>query len=123
MLASIIPGLREARIPLICGYVWLTTVWLFLEQVSFQPADALFPVYQDVSQFLGIFGSGVIVGLVSVMAYLVGTILQVDSQMGFVALVGGVAQPVKVKLEELAMQPAREALRSEWATQLAGGKQ
>lgn len=110
MLANIIPGLRDARTPLICGYVWVTAVWLFLQEFSSRLAHTLSPIYQDVSEFLGFFGSGAVVGLLSVLAYLTGTILQIDSQARIVAAGGGVTRSIEKNLLNFTVRHTQEAI-------------
>jgi hypothetical protein len=46
VLASLLPGVRELRAPLVAGYVWLLGLWLLLRHALPEPGRAV-GVYKD----------------------------------------------------------------------------
>jgi hypothetical protein len=40
MLASLLPGLRDLRAPVVTGYIWLIVLWLLLEDHVPRPSEA-----------------------------------------------------------------------------------
>ncbi|MEV5240165.1 hypothetical protein AB0K89_13805 [Streptomyces cinnamoneus] len=76
MLASLLPGLREIRTPLVAGYIWLVTVWLAVERniPNRQQAHGHLRQLYILTDF---FGKSIILTVITFLAYLLGTLLQV----------------------------------------------
>jgi hypothetical protein len=77
MLSSVLPGVRDVRTPLVTGYAWLIALWLlFADWNPAQRAGAqLRSVFSPLTTSLG---SGPILALVTVVAYLFGGLLVGD---------------------------------------------
>ena len=79
MLASILPGLRELRVPLVCGYISLLAAWLaFSDRLPHaRPLNGSLAAVWDVGGYLG---KPAIIGAMTFVAYLVGAVLEFDPQ-------------------------------------------
>src|SRR4051812_43773259 len=75
VLASVLPGVRDVRVPLASGLLWLLSAWLVLEphfpDEAPEPGTFLARIYRLVE----FFGVGGVVGAILFTAYLVGIIL------------------------------------------------
>lgn len=81
MLASIVPGLRHARSPLITGYLFLLALWIaFGNTLEVQYFDSRSAVSQITGPLIEYFGQSAIIAALSVAAYLTGTVIQVDAR-------------------------------------------
>lgn len=70
MLANLLPGFRDLRTPLASGYIWLVVLWLlFRGQLQRGPLEDLY----ETSQLLG---QSVLLGVLSFLAFLLGSLLQ-----------------------------------------------
>lgn len=74
MLASILPGLRDLRVPLASGFLWLVVVWLLAHQwiPTKDEADGL---AAEVYTVFGAFGSAALIAVTSFVAYIVGILI------------------------------------------------
>lgn len=71
VLANLLPGFRELRTPLASGYIWLVILWLVLgAKLQSGPLKDLY----ETSQFLG---QSVLLGVLSFLAFLIGSLLQI----------------------------------------------
>jgi hypothetical protein len=74
MLASILPGIRDLRAPLVAGYTFLISLWLFIAPDGKPPSsDSGYGLLYRLGQFTGRAG---VVAAASVVAYFLGTLLQ-----------------------------------------------
>ncbi len=78
MLANLLPGLRDLRVPLSIGLLWLTAIWLLVYPVVPSESTAT-GLIAHVYEVFGFFGATVAAGAVSFVAYLIG-ILQAQLQ-------------------------------------------
>jgi hypothetical protein len=78
LLTSILPGLRDVRTPLACGYMWLIAAWLafadYLPQT--RPNAGIAASLWDLGDHVG---RAAILTAVTFAAYLIGAILEFDS--------------------------------------------
>lgn len=91
MLTSLLPGLREVRGPLTVGYLWLLALWLAFP--DWLPELAKVRPFADISRVLPLVGEGVVLSLVTFLAYLIGAFLYVDIQARAGGLLQGVFHP------------------------------
>ncbi len=77
MLSSLLPGLREVRTPLTCGYVWLVVAWLLVgaEIPTEKPSSQAMGLLWDLGTHVGKVG---VLTAVSFAAFLVGALLEID---------------------------------------------
>ncbi len=77
MLTSILPGAREIRTPLACGYVWLVAAWLvFADHLPrTQPSVGIVASFWYLG---GLVGKTAVLAAVTFAAYLIGAVLEVD---------------------------------------------
>jgi hypothetical protein len=79
MLASILPGIRDLRAPLVAGYTCLVSLWLFIAPEEKAPTgDGGFSLVYRLGQFVGRAG---VIAAASVIAYFLGTLLQQAGQV------------------------------------------
>lgn len=70
MLASILPGIRDLRAPLVAGYTCLISLWLFIAPDGKAPSgDSGYGLLYRLGQFTGRAG---VVAAASVVAYFLG---------------------------------------------------
>lgn len=75
MLASLLPGLRDVRVPLAVGYLWLTAGWLvWADDIPRTVPTGSGPV-AHAFQLVHIFGRPAIIAVVSFLAYVLGALL------------------------------------------------
>lgn len=76
-MSSLLPGLREVRTPLTCGYVWLVVAWLLVgaEIPTERPSSQALALLWDLGTHVGKVG---VLAAVSFAAYLVGAFLEID---------------------------------------------
>jgi hypothetical protein len=74
MLASLLPGFRDLRVPLATGFLWLVVVWLATYPVipTLDEAEGL---TKEVYRILGALGPAALVATLSFIAYIVGILL------------------------------------------------
>jgi hypothetical protein len=75
VLSSLLPGLREVRAPLVGGYLWLGALWLALGP-HLPPRNEATGVVEDVLELAGRVPPVVLFLVLSVVAYLVGTLVE-----------------------------------------------
>jgi hypothetical protein len=76
MLTNLLPGFRDLRTPLTVGYIWLLALWLLLEPVlPIEAEDTHDGPIHSLFELSSVVGSTVVLAGVSVIAYLLGTIL------------------------------------------------
>lgn len=74
MLASILPGIRDLRAPLVAGYTFLVSLWLFIAPQGKAPSgDGGYSLLYRLGQFAGRAG---VVAAASIIAYFLGVLLQ-----------------------------------------------
>ncbi|MCZ4095987.1 hypothetical protein [Streptomyces sp. H39-C1] len=78
MLASLLPGIREIRTPLVTGYIWLISLWLIFG--DYIPGRRQAPgQIRQVYSFADFFGKSAILAVVTFIAYLAGTLLEIKA--------------------------------------------
>jgi hypothetical protein len=80
MLMNLLPGLRELRAPLVSGYLWLISAWLVLSHMEWLPAKRP-PGDGEVARLWdlgGTLGKTVVLAVVTFIAYLIGSFLEMD---------------------------------------------
>ncbi|MGY1733902.1 hypothetical protein ACI798_20525 [Geodermatophilus sp. SYSU D01045] len=75
MLASVLPGVRDVRVPLASGLLWLFAAWLVLEPRFPDEAPESGTFLARIHRLVDFFGTGGAVGAILFSAYLVGIIL------------------------------------------------
>ena len=75
---NLLPGLRELRAPLAAGYLWITTaaLWLIVK-LDWMPEER--PDNQDLAQLWdigGLLGKAVLLGILTFVAYLIGSLFE-----------------------------------------------
>lgn len=83
VIANILPGVREARTPLLVGYVWAVALWLVVSDAV--PRASSPGVIADLFDLSNFFGKTALITASSLAAYLIGALLTVDSQSCIVA--------------------------------------
>lgn len=80
MLAHLLPGFREVRAPLIAGYVWVLAVWIAVGEsiLDLQPYP---PALESLVQLGNWLGKTVLLGAVSVCAYIIGIISNTTNRL------------------------------------------
>src|SRR5215217_1059506 len=77
---NVLPGLRELRAPVAAGYMWLITIWLWLDHFRIIPRSR--PL--DDSWLAGLWSIGGAIGattllaILTFVAYLIGSFLEID---------------------------------------------
>jgi len=88
VLASLLPGLRDLRTPLAVGYLWLLGLWLLLyRRVPTSIADAPEGPIKAIYQLSSLLGQAVILAALSFVAYLLGSMLRLQSSTNLGKLV------------------------------------
>ncbi|MFD5412439.1 hypothetical protein [Streptomyces nojiriensis] len=80
MLASLLPGIREIRTPLVTGYIWLISLWLIAGDVIPRRNQAQGSL-KEVYSFADFFGKSAIVAMITFVAYLLGALLEVKAMI------------------------------------------
>jgi hypothetical protein len=81
-LSQLLPGFRHVRAPLISGYLWLLAAWLLFADDLPRQHDS--PVYGRAGELADAIGPVGVALVVSVAAYLVGSLVQFGlSSLGF----------------------------------------
>lgn len=84
-LASLLPGVREIRAPLIAGYLWVLFGWLVVDPAKPNAVDGdLYDRLGAVSQAIGPVGQAI---AASVLAYLLGSVMTTLTVQGIQALI------------------------------------
>ncbi|MFD8228638.1 hypothetical protein ACFV16_31380 [Streptomyces massasporeus] len=78
MIASLLPGIREIRTPLVTGYIWLISLWLIAGSAIPGRGQAQGKIRQIYS-FTDFFGKSAILAAITFAAYLLGTLLEVKA--------------------------------------------
>ena len=74
MLASIIPGLRDLRVPLACGFLWLVALWLLIYDDIPTEQEAT-GIAAEIYRLFGALGPASLLAVLSFVAYLIGIVL------------------------------------------------
>ncbi|GAB2447599.1 hypothetical protein HD599_001633 [Conyzicola lurida] len=74
MLASLLPGFRDLRVPLATGFLWLVVVWLATYPVI-PTLDEASGLAEEVYRILGALGPAALVAVLSFVAYIIGVLL------------------------------------------------
>lgn len=77
LLTSILPGLRDVRTPLACGYMWLVAAWLaFADHLPrTRPSAGMAASIWDLGGHLG---KAAVLAAITFAAYLIGAVLEFD---------------------------------------------
>ncbi|HEX8498329.1 MAG TPA: hypothetical protein VF661_14120 [Actinomycetales bacterium] len=79
MLLNLLPGVRDLRVPLVTGYVWLFSVWLLIQRFEWLTANVKTSSgLQSILDLASFAGRPATVVTISFVAYLVGALIQVD---------------------------------------------
>ena len=74
MLASLLPGLRDVRVPLTAGFMWLVVLWtVFYELIPAQ--NEATGVAAEIYQVLGAFGPAALTAAITFVAYVLGILI------------------------------------------------
>jgi hypothetical protein len=76
VLASLLPGFREVRAPLVAGLAWLTVAWLWIDLPSRASAKARGGVKQDLLELGDAAGRPGLVAAALLGAYLIGSLAE-----------------------------------------------
>jgi hypothetical protein len=80
MLMNLLPGLRELRAPLVSGYLWLISAWLFLGRMGWLPSER--PRGNgEVARLWdlgGTLGKTVVLAVITFIAYLIGSFVEIN---------------------------------------------
>jgi hypothetical protein len=79
VLASLLPGLRDVRVPLTVGYLWLFNVWLWFGGYIPRKAPDVPGVIRRSFELGELLGQGAVVAALSFTAYLLGLLLQLPA--------------------------------------------
>jgi hypothetical protein len=91
ILASVVPGLRDVRGPLVAGYLWLLVAWLIVDpDPKFRDASGALRAVVNLAHAIGPFATAI---AVSVAAYLIGAVSHVFSGVA-ASLIGALAPHV-----------------------------
>jgi hypothetical protein len=74
MLASLLPGLRDLRVPLATGFLWLVVLWLLTYPVI-PTQDEASGLAAEVYEALEVFGPAALIAGITFVAYIVGILL------------------------------------------------
>jgi hypothetical protein len=77
---NLLPGLRELRAPLVSGYLWLISAWLFLGRMEWLPTERP-PGNGEVARLWdlgGTLGKTVVLAAVTFLAYLIGSFFEIN---------------------------------------------
>ncbi|WP_163632324.1 hypothetical protein [Microbacterium sp. B35-04] len=74
MLTSLLPGLRDLRVPLAAGFLWLVVLWLCVYPAIPTQLEASGLIAQ-IYRLFGAFGSAALITVVTFVAYLVGILV------------------------------------------------
>ena len=86
MLASLLPGLRDLRVPLTTGYLWVIGLWILLGTHILEFRGNVGSPVKELLQVGQFFGKGALAAALAFLAYSVGSLLQVSPRS---ALFGG----------------------------------
>ncbi|MFK3983410.1 hypothetical protein ACI2K4_23880 [Micromonospora sp. NPDC050397] len=80
LLANLLPGFREVRAPLIAGYVWVLALWIAVGDniLELQPYP---PALESLVQLGNWLGKTVLLGAISVCAYIIGIISNTTNRL------------------------------------------
>jgi hypothetical protein len=78
MLANLLPGLRELRTPLTIGWTWLAALWLAFGELL-PPREQAAGIVLSLYQAADVLGDATVLGVVTFIAYLLGSLLEVES--------------------------------------------
>lgn len=73
MLTSILPGLRDLRVPLASGLLWLVVIWLFVYPMI-PTKDEASGFGAEVYELFGALGGAALLGAVTFVAYILGIV-------------------------------------------------
>ncbi|WP_143685760.1 hypothetical protein [Streptomyces sp. 1331.2] len=78
MLTQLLPGLRDFRTPLVAGYIWLVAVWLAVHE-RIPARESARGLIKDVYALADSVGRPAALAAVSLGAYLVGAVMEVQA--------------------------------------------
>lgn len=80
MLASVLPGLRDLRVPLTSGFLWLVAIWLIFRDMI-PTADDAAGLAKSIYVLFGALGSAALLATLTFVAYLLGIVLGQASRL------------------------------------------
>ena len=83
MLTSILPGLRDLRTPLATGYMYLALYWLWFGS-AIPGRDQADGVIRRIYELQGFLGVSAVITVVTFVAYLVGSVLNIKQVPSFI---------------------------------------
>jgi hypothetical protein len=115
LFGSLLPGLRDARTPLVTGLLWLLFCWILLASVIAQPQSAT-PFVRQVFEVLSAVGNGTTIAAVLGVGYVVGVLGVTAAQS-----LRGVLSTLRNRIPAaFRWQRAAHAKRRQLRTELAG---
>ena len=125
VLASLLPGLRDLRVPLSAGFMWLVVLWLIFYQ-AIPTQDEASGLAAEVYAVMGAFGPAALTAAVSFIAYLIGILIAplttnvvrlIYEELWKAAALTDVGRPVSfstfVEAKDLAATTARETFEAD----------
>ncbi|WP_308490926.1 hypothetical protein [Microbacterium terrisoli] len=74
MISSLLPGLRDVRVPLAAGFMWLVVLWLIFYS-AIPSEESATGLAAEVYRVLGVFGPAGLTAAVTFVAYLLGMLM------------------------------------------------
>ncbi|MEU5887685.1 hypothetical protein ABZ835_12740 [Streptomyces sp. NPDC047461] len=78
MLMNLLPGLRELRTPLACGYMWLLSIWIAWHEKIPTRAEAT-GVMRSLYELSSTLGKPAVLAALSFTAFMIGSLLEIRS--------------------------------------------
>lgn len=88
LLANVLPGFRDVRTPLITGYLYLVWLWLMVDRKAVLPSDAPNTLQERIIDLSQQVDRVVVFGALSVVAYLLGSLMVMLSSSLLHAAIG-----------------------------------
>jgi hypothetical protein len=85
---NLLPGVRELRTPLACGYVWLLSLWLLFHDRFSTRSDAA-GVYKTLLQASDFLGKGPTIAALSFAAFILGSLVEIRASGFFLSFAKG----------------------------------
>lgn len=118
MLASLLPGLRDLRVPLATGFLWLVVLWL-LTYPAIPTHDEASGLAEELYEVLGAFGPAALLAVITFVAYIIGILLArpgtvlVHALLGLVGARGPrLSASSRIESQQLANRTATEMVQA-----------